>query len=162
MTIPEVLDKLALFLQDSVKEYLADKPSSEGGESIAVYSGYPPVRIGSNPTPSFICCLAENFNDSEDGGALTVRILFSIYCPDETDPARPLYNLVEHCRQNMLKKRLLAGRAQLQLPLKGEFELEQAGPQYQADITAVYTIGHPTEEEFDYDGFQETKAYSRY
>lgn len=166
MTLPEVLDRLAEFLGNVVENYTAEMPKLEAyelnNEPIKVYSGYPPVRVSSDSYTSFICCLADSFEDNDDGGTATVKVVFSLYCPDESDQARPMYNLVEHCRQAMLKNRTLKGRASLVLPLKGEFSLEQPNPQYQATITAVYTIGQPTEEGFDYDGYQETKAYGRY
>lgn len=162
MTIPEVLDKLAEFLGDVVKDYTAEMPQLKPNEAIKVYSGYPPVRVSSDAYTSFICCLADNFNDGEEDSTVTVKIVFSLYSPEEVDQARPMYNLVEHCRQAMLKSRTLKGRACLALPMKGEFSLEQPNLQYQATITAVYTIGQPTEEGFDYDGYQETRAYARY
>nr|DAW25797.1 MAG TPA: tail completion protein [Caudoviricetes sp.] len=150
MTSIELMNNLADYLQQIVDDYSSNQKA--GAVPVAVYSGWPPVRKNAAEKESFIYALALSWEDKEDDSFSTckVEIGFSIYDNDETEGCFSLYNIMEHVRQALLKKRTLSGRNRLELPLKSEVTDEQAFPQWYGRITAVYTIGQPSEEEVDY------------
>ncbi len=148
MTILEVMEHLAAYVREVVKDYSTVQKA--GTLPIEVYAGPPPVRAGNGEQKSFIYCAVMDFEDKEDGESTAkVEIGFSIYDKDEKDGWRSVYNLVEHVRQALLKKRTLGKRNALLLPLKGEIIFVQPFPQWQARLTATYTIGHIEEEGLD-------------
>ncbi len=150
MTILEVIENLADHVRLAVKEYSTEQKA--GHRPVKVYAGPPPVRGSNGELESFIYCAVTGFTDKEDGhSTVEVEVGFSIYDKDRVDGWRTVYNLVEHVRQAMLKKRILGGRNALILPLKGELIFVQPFPQWQARITATYTIAHIEEEGLDYD-----------
>ena len=157
MITVELMDNLAAYLRRIVQEYDTLQPS--GKVPVEVYAGWPPVRVNAEEKASFIYALVISTEDKpdDDYGSATIEIGFSIYDEDTTDGWRSLYNIMEHVRQALLKKRTLAGRNRLELPLKGEITDEQPYPQWQGKITAIYTIGQPSEEGLYFDEYQETR-----
>lgn len=150
MTIIEVMENLAAHIRAAVSEYSTTQKA--GDLPVEVYAGPPPVRTNSAEQRSFIYCAVTDFEDKESGESTAkIEIGFSIYDKDEADGWRSIYNLVEHVRQAVLKKRILGSRNALLLPLKGELIFVQPFPQWQARLTATYTIGHIDEEGIDYD-----------
>lgn len=154
MTIPTILDILSRYLQEEVMNFLNEVPKNKELYRIEVYSGYPPVRVLSDPKVSCIACIADSFTDAQDEGTVSVLICFSIYCPEEQDTARMLYNIVERCRQALLRKRILDKRASLVLPLKGAFDINQPNTQFQAAIKANYSIANICFEAEDFDPYR--------
>lgn len=150
MITVELMDNLAAYLRQVVQEYDAQQPS--GKLPVEVYAGWPPVRNNAEEKASFIYALVVSTEDKQDDdyGSATVEIGFSIYDEDTTDGWRSLFNIMEHVRQALLKKRTLAARNRLELPLKGAIIDDQPYPQWQGKITATYTIGQPSEEVIDY------------
>lgn len=150
MTSIELMNNLAKYLQEVVTDY--GTKQKEGYVPVKVYAGWPPVRMTSAEKESFIYALALSWEDKSDDNLSTakVEIGFSIYDDDKQQGCFSLYNLMEHVRQALLKKRTLNGRNRLELPLKSDISDEQAFPQWQGAITAIYTIGQPTEEETEY------------
>lgn len=153
MTSIELMNNLAEYLQQIVTDYSTKQ--KECCVPIKVYAGWPPVRMTSAEKESFIYALAISWEDKADDTFSTakVEIGFSIYDDDRQQGCFSLYNLMEHVRQALLKKRTLNGRNRLELPLKSDVSDEQAFPQWQGAITATYTIGQPIEEETDYDNY---------
>ena len=150
MTSVELMNNLADFLHEVVKDYSTNQEA--GVLPVAVYAGYPPVRTDYEEKESFIYALATEWEDKEDGTFSTCKaeIGFSIYDDNKTEGCFSLYNIMEHVRQALLKKRTLAGRNRLELPLKSVVSDDQPWPQWQGIITATYTLGQPMEEEVDY------------
>ncbi len=150
MTSVELMNNLADYLREVVADYSTNQKAGE--VPIAVYAGWPPIRTTSTEKESFLYALALSWEDKEDGTFSTckVEIGFSIYDGDKQKGCISLYNIMEHVRQALLKKRTLAGRNRLELPLKSEVSDDQPWPQWQGAITATYTLGQPTEEEIDY------------
>lgn len=151
MTTMELMENLAAFLRGAVSEYTAQ--TKEGTAPVEVYAGYPPIRTKPGQSPSFIYALVTSFQD-EEGNKLSsaaVEIGFSIADDDPRDGWRSLTNIMEHVRQAMLKKRTIANKHRLELPIKGEIADNQPFPQWQGRITARYTIGQPVEEEINFD-----------
>lgn len=150
MTSVELMNNLADFLRAVVKDYSTNQEA--GVLPVAVYAGYPPVRTDYEEKESFIYVLATEWEDKEDGTFSTCKaeIGFSIYDDNKTEGCFSLYNIMEHVRQALLKKRTLAGRNRLELPLKSVVSDDQPWPQWQGIITATYTLGQPMEEEVDY------------
>ena len=136
MTLMEVMENLADCVRGAVKDYSTVQKA--GTLSLEVYAGPPPLRKKAGEVQSFIYCAVLDFEDKEDGESTAkVEIGFSIYDKDEKDGWRTVYNLVEHVRQAVLKKRTLGKRNALLLPLKGEIIFVQPFPQWQARITAT-------------------------
>ena len=159
MTIVELMEHLKDFIEEQVREYDTTQPA--GKLPISVYAGFPPVPVTSKEKASFIYNLVTEFTDeeSEKLGYAQVDIGFSIYDADMTEGSKSLFNLMEHIRQALLKRRFIGnGRNKLILPLKGEIPEAQPFPQWQGIIHATYTIGQPREEGLDFDSYQETKT----
>lgn len=153
MTLMEVMEHLAALLREAVRDYAAEQPS--GLRPVEVYAGYPPVPENAAEKSSFIYVLATDFTDEEgkEYSTAKVEIGFSAYDEDEGNGWRSLYNLMEHVRQIMLRRRCLAGRTVLVLPIKGAVPDSQPFPQWEGKITASYQIGQPIEEGINYDEF---------
>lgn len=154
MTLTDLMDHLADFIKPVITEYA----TKQGGNVIplGVYAGYPPQEKEHN---SFIYILVTDVDDDQEGDMSTakVQIGFSIYDDDKKSTGRSLFNLVEHVRQHLLKHRTVADEHRLILPLK--FNLaERPWPQWQAILTATYTIGQPCEEVF-YDEQERISTY---
>ena len=145
-------------LMDNVREYLevvlADYSTTQkaGPRPVAVYAGYPPLRMQAAEKESYVYVLALEWTDKADHtfSQAKIEIGFSIYDDDTEHGVLSPYNLTEHVRQALLKKRTLNGRNRLELPLKGELCDVQTFPQWQGRIEAMYTIGQPIEEEMEW------------
>lgn len=150
MTSVELMNNLADYIREVVKDYSSQQKA--GDIPVAVYSGWPPIRMASAEKESFIYALALEWEDKEDGAFSTCKaeIGFSIYDDDKEQGCFSLYNIMEHVRQALLKHRTLNGRNRLELPLKSVVSDDQPYPQWQGAITATYTIGQSIEEEIDY------------
>ncbi len=149
MTIIESMENVAAYLREAVREYSAKQKS--GRKKIEVYAGFPPVRTSRDETPSCVYCVATETNDGADGASdVKIMIGISVYDEDKASGGHSLYNLLEHIRQALLKKRTLGGRNRLLLPLKTEIPTEQPFPEWVGVITARYTIAFVEEEGIDY------------
>lgn len=149
MTIVESMENVAAYLKEVVTEYSAKQAS--GRKKIEVYAGFPPVRTSRDETPSCVYCVPTEANDGADGASnVKLMIGLSVYDADKDSGGRSLYNLAEHIRQALLKKRTLGGRNRLILPLKTEIPTEQPFPEWVGVITATYTIAFIEEEGIDY------------
>ncbi len=149
MILMEAMDNLAEYIREVVKEYSTHQ--KEGEKQVAVYAGYPPIRTDAKETVSFIYCLVTAFHDEEGGKSKAdIEIGFSIYDADEKDGWRSLYNLMEHVRQALLRKRTIKERNRLLLPIHSEIVEQQPFPQWQGKMTASYTIAQPVEEGWDF------------
>ncbi len=150
MTSVELMNHLAAYLRETINEYSTEQKA--GILPVAVYAGWPPVRTSAAEKESFVYALALSWDDTKDGDFSTAKIEigFSIYDDDREKGCFSLYNLMEHVRQALLKKRTLNGRNRLELPLKSEVSDNQPFPQWQGAITAIYTLGQPIEEEVEY------------
>ena len=145
-------------LMTNVREYLevvlADYSTTQkaGVRPVAVYAGYPPLRLQAAEKESYVYVLALEWTDKADHtfSQAKIEIGFSIYDDDTEHGVLSLYNPMEHVRQALLKKRTLNGRNRLELPLKGELCDVQTFPQWQGRIEAMYTIGQPIEEEMEW------------
>lgn len=164
MTPIGLMNELAKFLQDTLKDYSTQQTT--GNLPILVYPGYPPIPDTAVEKNSYLYVLVVETNDEEDDSKMStakVEIGFSIYDADQTDGWRTIYNVMEHVRQALLKKRFIAMKHRLELPLKGVVPDEQPFPQWYGKLIATYTIGQPQEEGINYDDFQETKTtYGEY
>lgn len=149
MTIVESMENVAAYLKEVVAEYSAKQAS--GRKKIEVYAGFPPVRTSRDEIPSCVYCVPTEANDGADGASnVKLMIGLSVYDADKDSGGRSLYNLAEHIRQALLKKRTLGGRNRLILPLKTEIPTEQPFPEWVGVITATYTIAFIEEEGIDY------------
>ena len=86
----------------------------------------------------------------DEQSAAKVEIGFSIIDGDTSEGWRSLFNLMEHVRQALLKKRTVANKHRLILPIKFKVADEQPFPQWQGLMTVSYTLGKPVEEEINY------------
>lgn len=151
MTTLELMDHLAEYLKECIQEYKAE--SKTGRIPVEVYAGYPPVMTGAAEMPSFVYALVTEWQDADapNYSSAKVEIGFSIQDQNPVEGWKSLFNLMEHVRQALCKKRTLAGRNRLVFPVKGEITDDQPFPQWQGKITAGYTLGQPVEEEINYE-----------
>ena len=150
MTTVELMNNVRDYLEVVLADYSTTQKA--GTRSVAVYAGYPPLRMQAAEKESYVYVLALEWTDKADNtfSQAKIEIGFSIYDDDTEHGVLSLYNLMEHVRQAMLKKRTLNGRNRLELPLKGELCDVQTFPQWQGRIEAMYTIGQPIEEEMEW------------
>lgn len=145
MTIVEVMDNVAAFLKDVLKDYTI----SNGSEMrpVQVYAGWPPIRTDPASKDSFVYACVTDWEDSLAGdpsSKATVQIGFSVYDSDFTDGWRHIYNLMETIRQALLSHQTIGGRSWLQTPLKGMLVVDNPQfPNWAGAITAVFIIGQP-------------------
>lgn len=148
MTPIEAMENVAARIKGVTKEYVTRQ--KRGELPIAVYAGYPPVPKGAQEKESFIYCYAVKVHDTEDNySRVDIEIGFSIYDDDPNEGYITLYNLMEHVRQALLRRRTLNGRSRLVFPIESEIVDPQPFPQWQGRMTVSYTIAQPVEEGFD-------------
>lgn len=146
MILMDVAENLASYIREITKEYKTNQKL--GYLPLKVYAGYPPPAKSPNEKESFIYCYVTKFHDTEDRYSWAeVEIGFSICDMDPDEGWKSLYNIMEHVRQGLLKKRTLNGRNRLILPVTGEMADLQPYPQWQGRIIASYTIAQPVEED---------------
>ncbi|MSS82362.1 hypothetical protein FX155_07120 [Acidaminococcus fermentans] len=135
-------------LMDAVKEEVeaavADDPALQDlkGGPITVYAGFPETRTSAKRMPSFVYCMVTKWSDTDNPelySSAQVELGFSIEDPE----FMTLMNFMEHVRQRLLAKRILAERYSLQLPLKGEIPTQQPVDSWQGRIQVTYSIGQP-------------------
>lgn len=164
MTPIGLMDKLADFLREVLKDYTTEQTS--GKLPVNVYPGWPPVRDNSKEKNSHVYVLVLETEDKDDPNELStakVEIGFSIYDADKTDGWRSIFNIMEHVRQALLKHRFIGMKHRLVYPIKGTLADEPPYPQWLGKLEVYYTIGQPVEEGINYDDFQETKTtYGEY
>ena len=149
MTQTELMENMAEFLSDLVKEYETQQSDGEL-VPVKVYPGYIPVKTNAKETESCIYALVLECEDNADQSEAKVEIGFSILDSDPAEGWRSLFNLMEHVRQALLKKRTIANKHRLELPIKTKVADEQPFPQWQGLMTMNYTLGKPVEEEIEY------------
>ena len=141
MTQVELMENLAAFLKNVVREY--ESQQSDGSYTpITVYSGYLPVKTNAKESESCIYVLVLECEDGDEQSAAKVEIGFSIIDGDTSEGWRSLFNLMEHVRQALLKKRTVANKHRLILPIKSKVADEQPFPQWQGLMTVSYTLGN--------------------
>ena len=93
MTSVELMNNLADYIREVVKDYSSQQKA--GDIPVAVYSGWPPIRMASAEKESFIYALALEWEDKEDGAFSTCKaeIGFSIYDDDKEQGCFSLYNM---------------------------------------------------------------------
>lgn len=164
MTPIGLMDKLADFLREVLKDYTTEQTS--GKLPINVYPGWPPVRDNPKEKNSHVYVLVLETEDKDDSNELStakVEIGFSIYDADKIDGWRSIFNIMEHVRQALLKHRFIGMKHRLVHPIKGMIADEPPYPQWLGKLEVYYTIGQPVEEGINYDDFQETKTtYGEY
>lgn len=150
MTTVELMNNVRDYLEVVLADYSTTQKA--GARPVAVYAGYPPLRMQAAEKESYVYVLALEWTDKADHtfSQAKIEIGFSIYDDDTEHGVLSLHNLMEHVRQALLKKRTLNGRNRLELPMKGELCDVQTFPQWQGRIEAMYTIGQPMEEEMEW------------
>lgn len=152
MTTVELMDHLAAYIRELVMDY--DVKYKSDFRNLNVYSGWPPVRTSATEKESFIYVLVTKWDDTPDRepySKATVEVGFSIYDNGMEDGWRSLYNLMEHVRQGLLRKRTITGRNTLDGTIHGVISDNQPFPQWQGSITADYSIGQPEGDGIDFD-----------
>ena len=145
MTPIEAMNNVADYIREIIEEYSTKQ--KRGELPISVYAGYPPVPQTAQEKESFVYCYATKVNDTEDNfSKVDIEIGFSIYDDDPSEGCMSLYNVMEHVRQALLRKRTLNGRSHLLFPVKSEIVDPQPFPQWQGRMDVSYTIGQPLEE----------------
>lgn len=148
MTPIEAMENVAARIREVTKEYFTRQ--KRGELPISVYTGYPPVPQGAQEKESYIYCYAVKVHDTEDNySRVDIEIGFSIYDDNPDEGCLSLYNLMEHVRQALLRRRTLNGRSRLVFPIESEIVDPQPFPQWQGRMTVSYTIAQPVEEGFD-------------
>lgn len=149
MTIVEVMDTLADFIRETVRDY--NTVQAAGELPIDVYAGYPPIQSRAQEKRSFIWVFIPEFKEKEGESTVTVDFVFSIYDEDREDGWRHLANLMEHVRQAIHKTPCVKGRALRSFPIEGQIPDAQPFPQWEGTLRAAYIVGQPTEEGIIYD-----------
>lgn len=149
MTQIELMENLAAFLREQVKEYEALRADCTRAP-LCVYSGYIPLKTNAKKSESCIYVLVLECEDTEAQSTAKVEIGFSVFDNDGGAGWRSLFNLMEHVRQALLKKRTVANKHRLILPIKSKVTDDQPFPQWQGVMSVSYTLGKPVEEDINY------------
>lgn len=146
-----LLDDLSNFLREANKEYhLADEAVKDN--PLLVSPGYLKRRESAAESfyPHIVSRLMKG-DDTVDASVASVRLYFGTYSEDVTNGWRELFNLMEHTRQALLKKRTIAKRFRLELPIHWEMVEDQPYPAWMGFMDLKYTIAQP-QEELEYNG----------
>jgi len=141
----QLLDALNKFLEATVKEY--QLATSEGCvKSPQVVSGFlPPKGDTDFPDFPFVTPRLIRGEDTAEVGTVTVKIIVGTYAEDNQGWRDSLI-LIEHIRQVLFTKRILAKKYRVEYPFKWEQPEEQALPYWLAEMTTTWTVPRPIEE----------------
>lgn len=141
----ELLDELNEFLRFIVYSY---QLQTQGGilKPPQTVTGFlPPKGETDEPDYPFVISRLLSGEDNDEQGNVTVKILVGTYAED-AQGFRDSLNLVEHIRQNLFKKRIIAKKFRIEYPFKWEQPEEQPYPYWMAEMTTVWTVPRPIEE----------------
>lgn len=145
-----LLDELAKFLKTANKDYrLLDERVKDN--ELLVTPGF--LKQRESASEIFFPHIVPRFikgADTVNGSTVTVRIYFGTYCEEVTNGWRELFNLMEHTRQALLKKRTIANKFRMELPINYEMPEDQPYPEWVGYMDVIYTVAQPMEE-IDYD-----------
>lgn len=152
MTPVNLMYALANLLKEANKNYfLTDELAKD--KKLIIVPGRLPIKDSSKEckTPSITPVVIDIEDEVYDGfsgkSTALVRIYIVTYNEDLSIGWQELYNLAEHTRQAILKKRTIGNKFELQLPLKSQFPepLEQPDPNWIGFIEARYIVGQVKE-----------------
>lgn len=144
MTPTVLLDELAAYLlAENSKYWVTEMP----GKTLTVQPGFLKKKQAASEQPfPYIVPRFMKSSDDSDGSTVTVRIYFGTYSEDIEHGWREVMTLMENSRLALLRKRTIARRFRLQMPLTIELTEDQPYPEWVGYITAVYTMPAPEEE----------------
>ncbi len=146
MTPVILVDELRDYLKLVVEKYWFETNKKEVNKPPQVISGYLPAKKATDiPDFPFILVRLSDGEDA-DSSTVTVYVVIGTYSEDAQNGWRDPANIVERVRQSLLKKRTLANRFRLEMPLKYELPDEQPVPHWFGIITTKWTIPQLQEE----------------
>lgn len=145
---------LILALQEHIQSLLKGYFYEYEGKilPVKVFAGWAPERTSAEADIlPCICVLPTKIediidNNQENGAICTVHILVGTKENLSTDSWLAIVNLIEHIRQGLLKKQILARKFVLRGKIITEFDEVQARPLYYAGLTVQYNIAQPVPE----------------
>lgn len=141
-----LLDTLADFLREVNRDYRRED-AAVNGNPLFVEPWY--FKRSETAAETFYPYIAPRLikgDDTANGSTVSVRLYFGTYSENAAEGWRELYNLMEHSRQALLKKRVLANRFRLKLPIHWEVPEDQAHPEWAGVLDLIYEIAQPQEE----------------
>lgn len=142
-----LVDNLCEFLRPLTKDHVLE---GKDGTLTAprIGSGYhlrPGADFGGLTAP-FVLVGAVSGRDTSTKATVQVKIWIGAYSDDPVELWRRPLNLLEHIRQGLFKKRIIAKKFRIEYPLKWEISPEYIAPECLAVMTTNWTVARPTEE----------------
>ena len=153
MTAIELLDALAEFITEKVKDYRYIM-SDGSAKTPKVYAGCLPARLDNHTEFSpFIVVKLVMVNDESTEATADVKIVFTVHDEDAIDNWRSELSIVEHVRQSLLKTRTIGNKFRKQDEQSYTVADYAPIPEGYGHISVSYSIGQPIEEDlvnYDY------------
>jgi hypothetical protein len=146
MTPASLVDNLCAYLQELLKDYVVEA-QSRIQQTPKVWSGYP--RPGENfggMAAPFVLIGAVKGRDNRERACVQVNIWIGVYSTDPTALWQGTLNLLEHIRQSLFTKRIIAKKFSIELPMRWEISREYNFPECLAVLTTNWTVARPIEE----------------
>ncbi|AJQ29025.1 hypothetical protein JBW_03688 [Pelosinus fermentans JBW45] len=146
MTPASLVDNLCAYLQELLKDYVLEVQCGKQ-QTPKVLPGYlrPGENFGGVAAP-FVLVGAVKGRDTSERASVQVNIWIGIYSQDPAVLWRGPLNLLEHIRQALFKKRIIANKFSIELPMRWEISREYTFPKCLAVMTTNWTVARPIEE----------------
>lgn len=145
-------------LVNEVKDVLKGYTTINNGEAVDfnVYPQNLPAKTGRNDEnhfPYVLVCLDEEVIQDEDSNNICT-VYFVVGINDKNPNGQGHFdvaNVMNLISERLLKKRLIANRFRLQLPLSKKFQEDDTWPKFFGGITTLWEVNKPMQEETQYD-----------
>jgi hypothetical protein len=146
MTPASLVDNLCAYLQELLKDYVVEV-QCRTQQAPRVFSGYlsPGENFGGVAAP-FVLIGAVKGRDTSERASVQVNISIGVYSKDPAALWQETLNLLEHIRQALFTKRIIAKKFRIELPMRWEISREHNFPECLAVLTTNWTVARPIEE----------------
>lgn len=154
MTAVGLIKAVSEHVRGGVANYRLEKDGG-GQKPVTVYEQLIPEEVFENDDAAeyhpLIGVTLTTLEDDDERSEATLDLTFAVYSED-ADGWLDLMNLIETVRLALLKKKMLARRYRLVLPLTVELIERQPRPFFYGLMTAKYLIHQPEEERVHMNG----------
>lgn len=150
MTVTILIEELQKYLTANLKEYKYFN-SKNNMLNVEVVAGWPPPRQTAQQDILPLICIIPQGSVTEvysrdNGGIVSLRLVFGIREPYTQEGWKALVSLVEHVRNALLVHRTIGRQFNLVGKVETAYEAEQPHPEWYADMFISYSIPKPLDE----------------
>ncbi|HOV79367.1 MAG TPA: hypothetical protein PK728_04615 [Bacillota bacterium] len=149
MSTPVLLvDGLRDFIEPLVKSYVLETNRPNLAKPPQVVTGYLPPKNPNFDAPDFPFVIVRfvEGTDSDDGSTAVVKIIAGTYSEDAREGWRDAANILQRVKTELLKRRVIAKKYRVELPMKIEMPEEQPFPEWIGVMTTTWAVAQPLEE----------------